>query len=375
MIHTIKYLSVFLFLLFVSCESHEKEIAEKKEKIEKELTDVTGIVQGNSKAKYVGKAGELIVVADNTVFTEEIGELLDSTFGDYIRPFYPPQKMFEIRFLDIHSFKNTSLRIRNVLQLELTDKVERPQLTVKKDYYANGQLYSVAKAKTMDELVDLLILETPRLVKLYDKQEWLREYHRHKKANNKVLKSKVKKQFGITLELPRTGRYESVQNNYAHILFPDRSRQMDLQTRAESAYSTSKANFIQSGIMLWQIPFKDSSQLDPAYLMKVRDTILKYNALHEYPGVYMGTQDHPAVIPVHKRIKVGTIEGYEFRGLYKFTGKLEPSGGMFWSFHFLHPERNKIVAVSAYLDTPPTMNPALDLRKLQAILYSVRLEG
>jgi hypothetical protein len=65
-----------------------------------------------------------------------------------------------------------------------------------------------------------LLKQAPELVKKYETIEWKREYYRHKKDNNTVLKNQLAKQFGITLELPKLARYESNKSgNYAHIIF------------------------------------------------------------------------------------------------------------------------------------------------------------
>jgi hypothetical protein len=321
----------------------------------------------------VGKAGELIVVAENTVFVEEIATLLDTVFGEIILPYYPAFPKFEIKHLTPEKFEKGFRQIRNLLFLELVDNDSlEPSTVIKKDYYAKTQVLTIIKTATMDDLVEELLKQAPRLINIYETTEWKREYYRHKKDNNTVLKKQLAKQFGISLELPKQARYESNKSgNYAHIIFPQRSRQMDLMT--DGGAGGSKANFIQSGIMIWKFPYTKSEQFTPEYLMRARDTVLKYNAKHEFPGVYMGTQDHPAVLPVHSYIKIDELEGYEFRGIFKFTGMLEPSGGKFWSFHFIHPYRNEIIAVSGYLDAPPTISPALDLRKIQAVIYSLKL--
>lgn len=370
--HLKLFLFVFLsFLLLLSCgESDSNNDLPQREKI---AMDQEGVIHGGSTAQYVGSAGELIVIAENTVLTPELYTFLDTTFGAYLLPYYPPQQKFEIKHISPDKFKSGSRRIRNLLMIELDENIEagKPNMVIKKDYFARTQLLTEIRAHSMNDLVELLHKEIEDLVQRYETQEWKREFYRHKKDNNQAVKKQLSKQFGISLELPKQARFESNKPSFAKIMFPDRSRQMEMQ--GSEQYSASKANFIQSGIMVWTVPFSDSSQLTPDYLMRARDTILKYNALHEFPGVYMGTQDHPAILPIHQRLKINEVEGYEFRGLYKFTGRLEPSGGKFWSFHFLHPNRKVITAISGYLDAPPTMNPAFDLRKIQAVLYSLKI--
>lgn len=375
------WLSGFVFLGFTmlnSCNESESETetkkTEKRIKRENAAVDTLGIIRGNSQYQYVGKAGQLVVVSDNTIFTKEIDSLFSIFFGAFIEPYYPAFPKFELRHISPEKFEKGNKRLRSIVELNLDDKLNegKPELRIKKDMYAKHQIIAEFRANNMNDLLLIIEQESPRLVELFESLEWKREYHRFKKDNNTVLKSALREQFGITLELPKNARYESVKSRFAKITFPDRSRQMDFQS--DGGYNSSKANFIQSGLMIWQLPFRDSSQLTHDYLMRARDTILKYNAFHEFPGVYMGTQDHPAVLPVSKQISIGGVNGFEFRGMYKFTGRLEPSGGKFWSFHFLHPKRNMIVAISGYLDAPPTMSPALDMRKIQAAIYSLQLE-
>ena len=366
------FLFISLFLCF-SCEEKPKEVNHQVIKREKKATDQRGVIQGKSLSKYVGKPGRIVIVSENTVFTDDVINIIDSIYGAPVRPYYPPLPKFEIYHVTPAQFKKGNNRLRNLIFLYLTDEPvdSSMQIRIKKDYYAEHQLIVEYRAQTMNEILSLLESTAVEMMQRFDEIEWKREFYRHRSDNNTVLKKRLAKQFSFTLELPKRARYESKRKNFARISFPDRSRPMDLTT--EGVQGKSKVNFIQSGIMIWQIPFQDSSQLTPAYLMRARDTILKYNALHEFPGVYMGTQDHPAVLPVAKRIKIGNVEGFEFKGLFKFTGKLEPSGGKFWSFHFLHPNRKKIMAISGYLDAPPTMSPAFDLRRIQAVIYSLKL--
>ena len=331
------------------------------------------IIEGKSVSQYVGKPGRLMIVSTNGIYTKEVAHLFDSIFGKEVRPYYPRHPYFEIFQRTPDEFEEKSRRLRNVVELNVSDKVEKgkPRMEVYKNYYAETQLYTKIYAHDINEFYAFLQDELPSLFRLYDTQEWKREFYRHRKSKQKITNDKLEKKFGIRLQLPKKMRYESIDGQYANILLPDRSRQMEMKTTG--TYSSTKANFIQSGIMIWQYPFKDSSQLTPAKLMEERDTILKYHAKHEVPGVYMGTQDHPAVIPEYEKLRINGVEGYQFRGLYKFTGRLEPSGGKFWSFHFRHPKRNTIIAISGYLDAPPTMSISFDINRIRAIIYSLKI--
>lgn len=372
------YISIlFVITMMASCGGEENKSDQQTNQVKKDTVPHeykrVRIINGESISQYVGKPGRLMIVAENGIYTKEIAHLFDSIFAKEVRPYYPKHPYFEIYQRTPEKFKEHSTRLRNVVKLTVSDKIPegKPRMEVRKNYYAKTQLFTEVYANNINELYTFLEEELYSLFRLYDTQEWKREFYRHRRSKSERVDSKLASKFGIELELPDKFRYESIDDQYAIILLPERSRQMEM--KVGSAYNSTKANFIQSGIMIWQYPFTDSSQLVPEKLMEKRDTILKYHAKHEFPGVYMGTQDHPAVLPEYERFKVNGVEGYQFRGLFKFTGAMEPSGGKFWSFHFRHPKRNTIVAISGYLDAPPTMSPSFDLNRIRAIIYSLKL--
>ena len=91
----------------------------------------------------------------------------------------------------------------------------------------------------------------------------------------------------------------------------------------------------------------------------------------------MGTQYAKMVYPEGNtmRNQKGTLKGYEMRGMFVFTGRpMHSTGGAFWSFHFVHPNRKKMMCVSGYVDAPSTTSWTHPLREIQAILKSVELD-
>jgi hypothetical protein len=366
---------IALSLMLFSCLDEtpiKGETTEKKKFDEANHKGGREIIKAGSISQYTGKPGRLIIVAENTEYTVEIAAVFDSIFAAPIRPYYPPTPHFEIFNRSPLDFRRLSTRLRNVIELSIDESVEKgqPTMHIYENYYAKTQLYTRFKAHDINDLYDIVLKEAAYLFKVYDRQEWKREFYRHSSKKNVDVRRKIENKFGVTLSLPNAFRYESINDEYSIILFPDRTRQMDLET--SGSYSSSKVNFIQSGIMLWQYPYTDEKQMHPDNLMMMRDTILKHYAKHELKGVYMGTQNHPAVIPEYEKLKIGDVEGYQFRGLFKFTGKSEPSGGRFWSFHFKHPKRNTIVAISGYIDGPPTMSPSFDINRIRAVIYSLK---
>lgn len=355
-----------------STEGKTKKSENKKKEKQEIKEGGRRIINAGSSNQYVGKPGRLLIVTESSEYTDEIANVFDSIFGAPIRPYYPRTPYFDIYQRTPKDFKRLSTRLRNVIDLAIDKNVEKgkPTMHVYENYYAEKQLYTKLRAHDIIDLYDIVTKQVDYLFKLYDRQEWKREYLRYAENKNKDVRSRLKKKFGIDLVLPKKYKYESKDNSYAIIRFPDRSRQMDL--KMGSGNMTSKVNFSQGGIIIWQYPFKDSSQLDPKELIRMRDTILKKYAKYDMEGVYMGTQYHPAALPVHEKLRIGDNIGYQFRGLYKFTGAAEPSGGRFWGFQFKHPTRNTIVAVSGYFHVPPTISAKFEINRIRAILYSMK---
>lgn len=362
------YLLVIVSLLVISCDE------EKQNKSHPTNNKNTSAKEPKSTFPAVGKVGQIRVIIEDKLFTEEIEYNLDSIFGIYFDPFYyPPQIKFEIAQINNAEFKRSNKRFRNLIFLKLDKKVEKgkPSIVLKEAQYAATQLSLYIIAYDLEDLTKATAELTPSFVASFDKMAWQREYIRNQQSSNKVLNKKVKEKYGIDITFPNQAGIVSKKGDFMRIALPDESRPMEL---TGGNYQTSRTNFTQYGLMIWEYDFIDSTQLSHATLLTSRDTILKYNAPHEYEGVYMGTQYHPAIIPVIKTLKLNNVQGYELTGLFKFTGEQEPSGGLFWSFTFKHPKRDKIITLSSYVDGPPTTSMVPYLRRVQAILYSVKID-
>lgn len=372
-----KYWFLLLSIIFVFSSCLDEQQVNEKENTSEKTTKKQHkggreIIDAGSQAQYTGKPRQLMIVSENTVYVDEIAHFFDSVFQQGIRPYYPLTEYFKVYHRTFEEFKRLSTQLRNVIELEIDERIEsgKPKMYIYENYYARTQLYTKLKANNMNDLHQLLEQEIDYLFKLYDKQEWKREFIRHNRNKNVETRELLQAKFGIDLTLPSRFKYESIDNTYGIIILPEKTRQMELKF---GSGSTARANFIQSGLMIWQYPYTDTSQFTPERLMMMRDTILKRYAKHEMEGVYMGTQDHPAVLPIHEKLRVGDVTGYQFRGMYKFTGKAEPSGGRFWSYHFRHPYRKTIVALSGYIDAPPTISPALEINQIRAMIYSLKV--
>src|SRR5690554_3896747 len=84
------------------------------------------------------------------------------------------------------------------------------------NYYAKTQLYTKLRAHDINDLYDLILQEIEYLFKVYDRQEWKREFYRHPAKGNMDVRKKLQSKFGIDLRLP-TGDRKSTRLNSSHV--------------------------------------------------------------------------------------------------------------------------------------------------------------
>lgn len=344
------YLFAYLFL-FISCEH-------------KYNSSQFGL-------SVTGKVGEIMVVCDNGIWESDVKKHLDTNLTQFIMPYFPDVVTFELLHKTPHEFEKGNKRWRNLLFVSIDSEL-KDEFEIKKelDTWAVDQLLIKISAKDINSLLNLSKNYLQPVHDEYDTFEWKRILKRYENEDNKVVSKKVETNFGVKLSLPKGSKIVTSRKNFYRIEFPTETKPIEFD-----GGNGQMANFIQTGLLIYQYDFIDSSQFLLENLLKDRDTMLKYNVLHEVKDVYMGTQYADFIYPEgnfsankNKNLKV-----YEMRGMFKFTGKTAFStGGAFWSYHFIN-KRKKLICVSGYVDAPPTISWTLPLREIQAILKGVEL--
>ena len=325
----------------------------------------------SSEVYVTGKVGEILVVCDEAIWNSSIRNELDTGLTRFIMPYFPDVTTFELIHRNSKTFHGPIKRHRNILFLNLNSKVKDGSVSYEEDVWANRQTVVRIEGQDKNHLVQIFNSNVDKIHNRFDFNEWsrIRKYFAEQQEGN--INKKIEKSFKIHLDLPSGSKLVAKRNNFFRIELPEASRPIEFVGSGQQDMGT-----IYSGIMVYQYPFIDSSQLEFASLMQARDTMLKYNVPHETYGLYMGTQYEEFVYPEYSNdINYnGSIEGVEVRGMFIFKGRHKHStGGAFWSFHFVHPKTNKLLCISGYVDAPATTSWTHALREIQAIWKSVKL--
>jgi hypothetical protein len=322
-----------------------------------------------------GKIGEIMIVCETPIWESDAKAYLDTNLTQFIMPYFPDVTTFELIHRTPKAFSDGNKRWRNLMFLEIDPNYQEEEADVTKETgtWAVGQIVIRVKARDFNQLVEACKDRMSDVHREFDETEWRRITQAFKKERNKIIAQKIDENFGIELAFPRGTKIVTKRNNFYRLEFPIDTKSMEFL-----GGDGQKANFIQSGVVIYQYDFTDSTQFELENLLMARDTMLKYNFPHEIEGLYMGTQYNKMVAPEgnEQTNSSGKITGLEMRGMFKFLGESDYStGGAFWAFHFLNPKTNKIVCVSGYLDAPPTTSWTKPLRDIQSVWKSVEISN
>ncbi len=327
----------------------------------------------SSKIYVTGKVGEILVVCDDDLWDSQIRPVLDSGLTRFILPYFPDVTTFELKHRSKKTFSGPIKRHRNILFIDVNSKYKARDGSVRyqEDVWANGQTVVRIKSKDKEELLRVFKVNMDDIHRQFDFRSWSRIRKYFSEQQDQAINKKIANNFKIHIDLPNGSRIVSKRNNFFRIELPDASRPIEFVGSGQQDVGT-----IFSGVMIYQYPYKDSSQFNFTNLMRARDTMLRYNVPHETLGLYMGTQYNEFVFPEYSRDVNfnGSLNGIEIRGMFVFKGRYRhATGGAFWSFHFMHPKTKKTVCISGYVDAPSTTSWTHALREIQAVWKSVKL--
>ena len=330
-------------------------------------------VKSLSGLNVTGKVGEILVVCDDAIWASPVKSELDTALTQFIMPYFPDVPTFELVHRNSKTFDGAIKRHRNVLFLNLDKSHGDPNPIVesRKDVWANRQLVIEVTAKNLEQLYSFCANGLPEIHSQFDFAEWnrIRRYFAEKQST--FVNDKIAGNFGLHIELPDGSNVVASQPNFYRVQLPNASRPIEFLGTGQQDVGA-----IYSGVMIYQYPFIDSTQLTLKNLLQARDTMLRYNVPHETSRLYMGTQYTDLVYPEASwtRNYNGEISGIEMRGMFVFKGKaIHTTGGAFWSFHFIHPKTEKLICISGYVDAPSTTSWTHSLREIEAIWKSVTI--
>lgn len=294
-----------------------------------------GTTSGGSADEYAnkrasaGKTLEVLLAADESVYSGEIKSLIDSIFLSPQDCLPQLEPRFDLVNIPLSSYQNTEMFLahRNIVILDINP--ENPnKVYLKKDSYAAPQVVFDFAVKDRNQLDSLIRHYADRLLsEIYDT-----EYRRMKKVFDDMKDIKISdaitQQFGFKLSIPEEYEIAAKDVDYAWV----RKETKDFGL----------------GVLIHQKSYTDMNQLDPESCVAMVDSVMK-RVPGPADGSYMGTESRLDIIS--KKVDFNaTNYCIETRGCWRLFGDF--MGGPFVAYTFLSPNNKKVIQLVAYVYSP-----------------------
>ena len=305
----------------------------------------------------VGASGEIVVVCENSVWSGAVGDTLRSIFGKPfpVLPQYEP--WFDLVHLTPESFDRFWKPHRNIIDLELADRVDTqvPSVSIYREKYARNQIYIEGAARTSVGLALALAEREEKMRSILHRTEVERFGLLMALDENEVIKSELAERMNLELTLPRDARWAKKNDEMGWI-----DRQL---TRMKGGDNHD----VQQGFVVYREPYMSDKQFSMQARLDKRNAIMRAHLPGPTKGSYMTTEMR--YIPSYEETVFNGQFASELRGLWRIENNY--MGGPFYSLTVLDERSGELVTVEGY-----TYAPYFDkreyMREAEAVVRSLQ---
>lgn len=293
-----------------------------------------------------GRAGEVVVVMDDVMWTGNVGEALRNALSkDY--PCLPQSEpYFDLVQIPEKAFTSIFATHRNLILFEI-DKDKKTGLSVMEDLNAHPQTVLTFYGPDRAEIASYIEQESQKIIDIVSSAERQRIIDNYRKYENKEIGNALRKNHSLEMFIPK---------GYT----------LDVDTTS-FAWISHETPQISQGILVYYYPYTDTAMFTRDKLIAARDSILKKNVPGPIVGSYM-TTEKDILSPVFDEFLFNKKYVAELRGLWKVEGDF--MGGPFVSISTIDEKRSRLVTVEGYVYAPK-FDKRNYLRQVEAVLYSL----
>ncbi|MFD1553067.1 hypothetical protein DNU06_12115 [Putridiphycobacter roseus] len=322
--------------------------------------------------KITGPAGRVLISVQDNLWEGTLDSIFYKAFSKPAPgPFISAEPIFDYFQQDPSEINQLGKKNRNFLSiiLEPTANFEETEVVIKKNHLADGQIYMVVKDNDKDRLIQFFQEQLPTYIAVFNDQENERLIKKYTYTRHAAFDKIAREKFGIGIGVPSTANFEADLDSIIYALDKNSKEFADNpKTKAKGGIYWAK-----KGILIWDSPYTDSTDMLPQALLNNRDSTLKYAVKGTIPNSYMATEYYKTHAPKFTAVKVGEANAVKIEGLWKHAGNEAASGGgPFVEVALYHSTRNRIIHVSTYIYALNFEKREL-LREVNAILSTVEV--
>ena len=306
--------------------------------------------KSNGLPHSIGKTLEILVVTNNKEqWNSSVGETIKSFFGQEQIGLPQPEPMFSMVNLPEEAFIKMYQSNRDILIINISDKVTQAQIENKKDFWASPQRVIKISAPDNDAFLQLFEEKKEGIMELFNLAERERIINAFKSAENIKIKNTLQQKFKFNLTLPSSYRIARQDSNFIWI-------------RKESLKDSQ-------ALLIYTYPYRQVNSFDINMIVNVRNQITRRYIPGPSDGSYMKVANE-FIAPISKEINFNGLFAVETRGLWETEG--DYMGGPFLSYTLVDEASNRVITLDSYVYAP-SQNKRDLLKQLEAILYSFKM--
>lgn len=302
------------------------------------------------KQNVSGKAGEIIVVTDKVNWEAETGAALRNVLATEY-PFLP-QSEPSYNLINIGEKNFTSLfqMHRNIIMLKVDPKFDTAQFQAVEDVWAAPQTVITLTAPSEEEATKLITDNAELLFNTIGQAERNRIIRNSKKFEELQLRQVVTEKFGGSPYFPKGYSLKKITDNFIWI-----------------SYETT---YLNQGILIYRIPYKDSTSMQLENLMAATNDIMQHNVPGMLDNSYMTISGE--ITPGLSVMKYKNRNFVEMRGLWEVQNDF--MGGPFVMHAFYDKNNPKEIIVIEGFVYAPRYDKRNYIRQVESVLYSFEWE-
>ena len=301
------------------------------------------------KARSVGGTSEILMITQNDEqWKGQMGQAVRDFFEQEQYGLPQPEKNFKVAHLNIDALNDMFKKHRNLIIAKIDKDIKNPLVETQKNWESEPQFVIRITASSPESWVRTFESQKDGLKLIFDENERARFQEFFRPTTDYKIVNKLKERFGVTMNIPE-GYFIGIDKD-------------DFMWIRKETADMSMA------FLIYELPYRDTSDLNPDNIIKVRDSIVQRYIPGPIDGSYMTTDKD--MKPIFKTLPEFPA-GYavETRGMWELVGDF--MAGPFVSYSIVNPESNKIVTAEGWIYYPNRDKRDL-LRQQESILYSLK---
>lgn len=301
-----------------------------------------------SRHDSTGPGSEIIVITRKAIWDGPVGDTIRAGLMPYLDGMPESETMFTLIFIPENNFSKYLQSHHNILFIDINPAYTKSKVETLKNTWAQPQRVIKIKAGSDSACINLAVKHAAAIRELFNQCERARYSVANKVNRNTAIEKTLADDFGIKMTIPKDF-YKAKQTS-------------------EFIWLRHETNTYSIGLLIYTVPYIDSSQTSPTALLDLRDKITRQHIPGPADGSYM-TLERNIIPPVTTKILFKDLYALESRGLWRTEGDF--MGGPFINYSIVDSPRHRIVVFDGYVYYP-NKSKRNYIRQLESIIWEAQ---